>query len=45
MQKNGLSKSDIEAVPNDTTNAKKLEAGKILGWYTGCNWWNSCVEG
>lgn len=33
--KNGLSKSDIEAVPNDATNAKKLEAGKILGWYTG----------
>ena len=33
--KHGLSKSDIEAVPNDATNAKKLDAGKIYGWYTG----------
>ena len=33
--KSGLVKSDIEAVPNDATNAKKLEAGKIYGWYTG----------
>lgn len=33
--KSGLTKSDIEAVANDATNAKKLEAGKIYGWYTG----------
>nr|BFD32177.1 ABC transporter substrate-binding protein [Pigmentibacter ruber] len=34
-EKNGLTKSDIEGVPNDSTNAKKLEAGKIYAWYTG----------
>ncbi|APJ03751.1 substrate-binding periplasmic protein [Silvanigrella aquatica] len=33
--KNGLNKAEIEAVPNDATNARKLEAGKIAGWYTG----------
>ncbi|WGL59878.1 transporter substrate-binding domain-containing protein [Pigmentibacter sp. JX0631] len=34
-EKNGLNKADIEAVPNDATNAKKLEATKIYAWYTG----------
>nr|BFD32176.1 ABC transporter substrate-binding protein [Pigmentibacter ruber] len=33
--KHGLNKADIEAVPNDATNAKKLDAGKIYGWYSG----------
>ncbi len=33
--KNGFNTSDIEAVPIDVTNAKKLEAGKINTWYTG----------
>ena len=33
--KNGFNNADIEAVPNDVTNAKKLEAGKINTWYTG----------
>lgn len=33
--KHGINKADIEAVPSDATNAKKLEAGKIYGWYVG----------
>ena len=34
-EKYGLNKVDIEAVPHEVTNAKKLEAGKIYAWYTG----------
>ena len=32
---NGIFKSEIDSVPSEETNAKKLESGKIGAWYTG----------